>query len=97
MSSWVDVTSDVPQGSVLGPVLFVLYTNDLPDKLLNENKLYADDSKIIAVIRDLSSSLSLQGDLDTVTKWTDDWLMRLNAKNVKLYILEVQLNLTLVI
>ena len=48
-SSWEEVTSSVPQGSVLGPFLFVVYINDLPDCLENECKMYADDNKVLAV------------------------------------------------
>ena len=47
-STWNAVTSSVPQGSVLDPLLFVLYINDLPDGLTNECLIYADDSKLIA-------------------------------------------------
>lgn len=47
-STWNAVTSSVPQGSVLGPLLFVLYINDLPDGLTNKFLMYADDSKLIA-------------------------------------------------
>ena len=49
-SEWEDVTSSVPQGSVLGPLLFTIFINDLPDRLKNECRLYADDSKLIGVI-----------------------------------------------
>jgi hypothetical protein len=79
-SDWEAVTSGVPQGSVLGPLLFVLYINDLPDRITNTCKLYADDSKIIAVIEDTASALSLQKDLDAINDWTKDWLMGLKCK-----------------
>jgi hypothetical protein len=50
ITDWVNVTSGVPQGSVLGPILFLIFINDLPSKLLNECRLYADDNKIISQI-----------------------------------------------
>ena len=49
-SEWVEVTSSVPQGSVLGPLLFTIFINDLPDHVRNKCKLYADDCKLIGII-----------------------------------------------
>ena len=45
-SEWAPVTSGIPQGSVLEPILFVIYTNDLPDNLMSECYMFADDTKV---------------------------------------------------
>jgi hypothetical protein len=50
VSDWRDILSGVPQDSVLGPLLFVIYINDFPDGLENVFKMYADDSKVIAEV-----------------------------------------------
>ena len=82
-STWRDVKSGVPQGSVLGPLLFVLYINDLPECVGCECKLYADDSKLISATQNGLTALKLQNDIDSVSNWTKDWLMRLNASKCK--------------
>ena len=82
-SRWTDVLSGVPQGSVLGPLLFVIYINDLPDKIENVTKLFADDSKIIAVTKGQTDIESLQRDLYTVEEWCKTWGMRLNVEKCK--------------
>ena len=46
MSQWIPVTSGIPQGSVLGPILFVLLINDMPCEIMNTCKLFADDAKM---------------------------------------------------
>jgi hypothetical protein len=83
VSDWVGVTSGVPQGSVLGPLLFVVFINDLPDNLSSLVKLYADDSKLIGIVDDIEGRLRLQADLELVVEWCERWGMRLNAEKCK--------------
>ena len=77
-SEWRYILSGVPQGSVLGPLLFVVYINDLPDGLENIIKMYADDSKVIA-----ESGSKLQGDIEKIKNWCDKWSMSLNSSKCK--------------
>ena len=75
-SSTVPVTSGVPQGTVLGPVLFLVYINDLPDYLTySKLRLFADDSILYRTIRSQSDCDKLQLDLDAAARWEGDWLM----------------------
>ena len=68
-SEWEDVTSSVPQGSVLGPLLFTIFINDLPDKIKNECRLYADDSKLIGVIEKEEDAIEIRKDIDSIQNW----------------------------
>ena len=83
LSEWKDVTSGVPQGSVLGPLLFVIFINDLSVNIFNKLELFADDTKIIAKIVNESSSEVLQHDLNKLVKWSHDWSIKFNDEKCK--------------
>ena len=69
-SSWKDVTAGVPQGSILGPLLFLVYINDLSNGLKSNPKLFADDTSLFSVIHDVNSSqFDLDEDLDRINNW----------------------------
>ena len=77
-SDWSPVTSGVPQGSILGPVMFLIYVNDIPDIITSTAKLFADDSKIYRQINNVEDSIALQIDLTTLNLWADRWQMKFN-------------------
>jgi len=62
VSNWSNVTSDVPQGPMLGPLLFLIHVNELPDIVRNLLFLFADDVKLFSRIADLNDCASLQSD-----------------------------------
>ena len=69
------VTSGVPQGSVLGPLLFIIYINDLDNGTSSDISKFADDSKIGRIIRSEFDVKDLQGDLDRLNEWVVKWQM----------------------
>lgn len=79
-SSTADVSSGVPQGSVLGPLLFLAYVNDLPDYLSSDVtvRLFADDCMVYRKVSSNADSLLLQRELDSLQRWECDWLMQFN-------------------
>ena len=87
MSDWVQVSSGVPQGSVLGPTLFAVFINDLPEGLNSTCKMFADDTKLIATIRPShmkEDRAKLQEDIDKISEWCSDWHMCLNSEKCKM-------------
>jgi hypothetical protein len=79
-SSWEPVISGVPQGSVLGPLLFILYINDLPDEIVSEILLFADDSKLFRPIKSIEDCIILQKDVYKLQDWSDTWQVKFNLK-----------------
>ena len=79
-SSWMPVTSGVPQGSVIGPALFLLYINDITANIQSKMRLFADDSVIYREIHTGNDYSILQQDLQTLSDWSMKWLMAFNIK-----------------
>ena len=79
-SNWVEVTSGVPQGSVLGPLLFLIFINDLPNSLNCNVKLFANDSAMYCEVGEdeISYSAALQNDLNALDVWSKMWQLNLN-------------------
>ena len=80
VSSKLPVKSGVPQGTVLGPLMFLLYINDIDESISSMVRLFADDCVIYRIIESLEDSLCLQRDLNTILDWTRKWQMQTLTK-----------------
>ena len=80
LSEWVEVLSGVPQGSVLGPVLFLIYINDLDQGLVSKLGKFADDSKLCKAISGQQDVSALQCDLTQLERWAEKWQMKFNEE-----------------
>ena len=74
------VVSDVPQGTVMGPLLFLLHITDLPENVTSKVRLFANDCLLYRPINNASDQLALQRDLDSLVEWSNKWGMKFNAK-----------------
>ena len=75
-SDYAPVTSGIPQGSILGPLLFIIFINDLPEGVSNFCKIFADDTKLFGTT---DNHLSIQNDLNLLMKWSEDWQLKFNV------------------
>ena len=75
-SDWAPVVSGVPQGTVLGPLLFSLYINDISADIESEIRLFADDCVCCCEIKNEEDTLKLQRDIDRLGSWARKWRMR---------------------
>jgi len=82
-SDWRRVISGVPQGSVLGPILFLIFINDLDSGLQNWILKFADDAKVFGRISSLPSAMALQMDLARLLQWASEWQMTFNVDKCK--------------
>ena len=79
-SGLLPVVSGVPQGSILGPLLFTLYINDLPQSLsFARPYLFADDTKCMHAIKDQTDHTSLQNDIENLTNYSKSWQLKFNV------------------
>ena len=81
VSNWKAVLSGVPQGSVLGPILFLIYINDLDDDITS--KVFADDTKVFRKFKSDADRQHLQDDLNKLIEWSEKWQMLFNFGKCK--------------
>lgn len=86
-SSKLSVDSGVPQGTVLGPTLFLLFINDLPEQVSSHTRLFADDCLLYRITNNESDSKELQNDLSNLEHWESEWQMNFNPD--KCYVLNI--------
>ena len=84
-SDHIHVDSGVPQGTVMGPLLFLLYINDLPAHVKSSVRLFADDCLLYRPIKSATDQIQLQHDLNALSSWADTWGMHFNP--AKCYIM----------
>ena len=82
-SSWHSVLSGVPQGSVLGPLLFLVFINDLDDGIVSWILKFADDTKMFGEVSNVVQHCQLQKDLNTLSQWSKDWQMLFHVDTCK--------------
>ena len=83
-SHWELIKVGVPQGSILGPLLFLILINGLPNNLISNVKLFADDTSIFSIVNDINvSTEEINNDLKRISEWAYQWKMMFNPDLTK--------------
>lgn len=82
-SDWRDVLSGVPQGSILGPLLFIIYINDIDEGIFNKILKFADDTKLVGKVGSMEDIEELRKDLARLFEWSEKWQMKFNLDKCK--------------
>ena len=84
ISNWKNIHEGVPQGSILGPLLFLIYINDLAENLSSNPMFFADDTSLFSVVRDLNTSANeINDNLKKIEAWAHQWKMSFNPDPLK--------------
>ena len=82
-SNWCPVLSGIPQGTVLGPTLFLAFVNDLPSSIHSKTRMFADDTTVYTKSATEEDKATLQRDLITLGSWSETWLLPFNTQKCK--------------
>ena len=78
-SNWKEIFAGVPQGSILCPLFFLIFINDIPEGIQSNIKSFADDTSIFSVVKDsIAASITLNEDLYLISKWAYSWKISFN-------------------
>ena len=91
-SDWVDRFSGVPHGSVLSPILFLAYINDLPNSVLSTLYMFTNDTRLYHAIK-ANDDCDILQDLDNITDWGRTWLTNFNSCKCKILSLGTQVSI----
>ena len=94
-SSWGTINAGVPQGSILGPLLFLVYINDITQNIYSNIRLFADDTTLYIIVRDPNMSAALLNqDMQTISTWAETWLVSFNPNKTESLLISRKINRT---
>ena len=93
VSDWVFIRAGVPQGSILGPLLFLLYSNDIVIDIGSNIRLFSDDTSLYIVVDDpITAADCINTDLDKISRWAATWLVSFNPAMTESLLISRKLN-----